>query len=240
MNIITPEVIIDALPDYNPTLRRLEYYARLCHDSHRLTGPGSAEKLIRKLIDRRPEDYADNPPHESIIEHALISVRFVCSAKTAQSFERHRIASFTEASTRYINFSKGAHGGGAPIIEQHYWTPESCEQFDDLMAEWLAAMQDAERHYLALLKLGAKPEEARDVLPFGLRTVVAMSANLREWRHIFRMRVSSRAQPQARELMWPLYCHLRDAMPVFFEDLRLKAPPNAWLAPVTVRDWSNE
>lgn len=64
-----------------------------------------------------------------------------------------------------------------------------------------------------------KPEEARSVLPNSLKTEIVVTANLREWRHIFRLRTSNQAHPQMRQLMRPLLARCRLLIPVLFDDV---------------------
>ena len=81
-------------------------------------------------------------------------------------------------------------------------------------------MEEAEKAYMDLLKMGARPEEARSVLPNSLKTEVVMTANFREWRHVLRLRTSKRAHPQIREIMVPLLKELKERVPVIFDDIQ--------------------
>ena len=80
-------------------------------------------------------------------------------------------------------------------------------------------MENAERSYNALIAMGAKPEEARDVLPNSLKTELVMTANLREWRHFFKMRTDKAAHPQMREVANMLLQKFREEVPVIFDDI---------------------
>jgi thymidylate synthase (FAD) len=70
-----------------------------------------------------------------------------------------------------------------------------------------------------LVKFGATPQEARSVLPNSLKTEVIMTANLREWRHFFRLRTSKAAHPQMREVTIPLLEELKTKIPVVFDNI---------------------
>ena len=81
-------------------------------------------------------------------------------------------------------------------------------------------MKDAEETYLDLIATGAKPEEARSVLPNSLKTEIVVTANYREWRHIFELRCAPNAHPQMRELMLPLLDEFAARIPVLFDDVK--------------------
>jgi thymidylate synthase (FAD) len=86
---------------------------------------------------------------------------------------------------------------------------------------WFNAVKATELAYFELLALGAAPQEARSILPNSLKTEVVMTANIREWRLIFKLRTSKAAHPQMRELMVPLFTQMKQTLPVFFEDMNL-------------------
>ena len=81
-------------------------------------------------------------------------------------------------------------------------------------------MRDAEEAYFSLLNSGATPQEARSVLPNSLKTQLMMTANIREWRHFFKLRCAKDAHPQMREVALMLYKEAVERYPVLFEDLQ--------------------
>jgi hypothetical protein len=83
----------------------------------------------------------------------------------------------------------------------------------------MEAMEIAEKKYFSLLDYGLTPQEARSVLPNSLKTEIVVTANYREWRHIFNLRCDKAAHPQIRELMLPLLADLKSSIPVIFDDL---------------------
>ena len=85
---------------------------------------------------------------------------------------------------------------------------------------WMTACDVAEKFYYKLIELGAKPEEARSVLPNSLKTEIVMTMNLREWRHFFRLRSSDRAHPQMREVSDMILNEFVDRFPIFFKDIK--------------------
>ena len=80
-------------------------------------------------------------------------------------------------------------------------------------------MERIEQSYFDLIELGAKPEEARSVLPNSLKTEIVVTMNLREWRHFLSLRTSPKAHPQIREITIPLLNELKEKMPVVFDDI---------------------
>jgi thymidylate synthase (FAD) len=123
---------------------------------------------------------------------------------------RHRLASYSQESTRYFNYSKGE----VTFIDPCFWAPLSGPH-----EVWRAAMQAAEGAYLLLLAMGASPQQARSVLPNSLKTELVMTANLREWRHFFKLRTGDGAHPQMREIAKPLLREFQLRIPVIFEDI---------------------
>jgi thymidylate synthase (FAD) len=124
---------------------------------------------------------------------------------------RHRIASFSQESTRYVNYSSGKFGGQITFI-----VPPMTDE--DLII-WKNAMQAAESYYMQLTKSGVLPQIARSVLPNSLKTEIVVTANLRGWRTIFKQRTSKAAHPQMRELICPLLTELQEIVPVVFDDI---------------------
>jgi thymidylate synthase (FAD) len=146
--------------------------------------------------------------HLSVIEHAGMSVRFVTDRGVSHEIVRHRLASFTQESTRYCNYGKEKFGKELTFIEP-VWG--ACPI-------WIEAMMAAETAYLGLIEEGQSAQQARAVLPNSLKTEIVVTANLREWRHIFQLRaVEKAAHPQMRDLMIPLYLKCRENIPELFD-----------------------
>ena len=87
---------------------------------------------------------------------------------------------------------------------------------------WYRACLVAEQMYFKMLDWGCTPEEARAVLPNSLKTELIMTANLREWRHFFKLRASKAAHPQMRELTVPLLGEFKEKIPVVFDDIKVE------------------
>ncbi|MCL2520180.1 MAG: FAD-dependent thymidylate synthase [Spirochaetaceae bacterium] len=185
--------------------KRLEQAARLCYKSEDKITADSYIKFIKLLINRG---------HEAMLEHAGFSVKFICDRGVSHEIVRHRIASFAQESTRYCNYSNDKFGSEITVIEPCFWPKDSANY-----NEWLAGCRRAEEAYFKLLAQGATPQEARAVLPTGLKTELLVTTNLREWRHFFKLRTASDVHPQMLELTRPLLTELKELIPIVFDDI---------------------
>jgi thymidylate synthase (FAD) len=201
MRIIPASYTIEAMPPED-VLERLERIGRVCYKSEDRITPDSAKGFVRKIL---------ASGHESVIEHASMSVRFIVDRGVSHELVRHRLAAFSQESTRYCNYGKG---GQITFIKPFFW-----EENDSRYFVWKTAARDAEEAYLKLLAAGASPQEARSVLPNSVKTEVVMTCNLREMRHILKLRTSKKAHPQFREVSVPLLAECKARIPVIFDDI---------------------
>lgn len=186
-------------------LQNLERCGRVCYKSEDKITEGSAEKFIGMIL---------KSGHESVLEHEKLTVKFICDRGVTHEIVRHRIASYSQESTRYCNYSKDKFGNELTFIRPCFWADDSEEY-----AVWKQAMEEIEKTYVKLISLGAKPEEARSILPNSLKTEIVCTMNLREWRHFFRLRTAERAHPQIREISVALLDELKKRIPVIFDDI---------------------
>lgn len=186
-------------------LKSIESIGRVCYKSEERITKDSSEKFVANLLKRG---------HESVIEHEKITVKFICDRGVSHELVRHRIASFSQESTRYCNYSNEKFGKELTVIKPLFWKEES-EQYKS----WLNVMNLVEETYNSLVESGAKPEEARSILPNSLKTEIVVSMNLREWRHFFKLRTATAAHPQMREITIPLLSELKRKIPVVFDDI---------------------
>jgi len=210
MKIVEPsyEIIQPALLDEATAwkmMRTIEMAGRTCYKSEYKMTNDSAEKFVRMIIKRG---------HESVIEHVSLTVRFVIDRGVSHELVRHRLCAFSQESTRYCNYGKD---GEVTFVRPPFWKGNDIHAAERTV--WREAMTAAEAAYLELLKLGSKPQEARSVLPNSLKTEVVTTANLREWRHILRLRTSQAAHPQIRQVMQPLLDELKQNLAPVFEDI---------------------
>ena len=186
-------------------LQKLERCGRVCYKSEDKITEGSAEKFIGMIL---------KSGHESVLEHEKLTVKFICDRGVTHEIVRHSIASYSQESTRYCNYSKDKFGNELTFIRPCFWADDSEEY-----AVWKRAMEEIEKTYVKLISLGAKPEEARSILPNSLKTEIVCTMNLREWRHFFRLRTAERAHPQIREISVALLDELKKRIPVIFDDI---------------------
>ena len=207
MKIVEPsfEIVTPfARPDALAMLRHIEGAARKCYKSEGKTTCDSAPDFVRKI--------AGVFKHESVIEHCAVSVSFVVDRGVSHELVRHRLAAYSQESTRYCNYGKDGFGNEITVIRPPFWAED-----DPRYGCWYRACEAAETEYLNLLNLNASPQEARSVLPNSLKTEIMMTCNLREWMHVFRMRASSKAHPQMQQVMMPLLDQFQSVMPEIFE-----------------------
>ncbi len=205
MKIIKPSARIVSSVDGDTILKRIEEYGRVCYKSEDRITEDSARRFVENLIKRG---------HESVLEHISVTVKFVCDRGVSHEIVRHRLASYSQESTRYCNYSKGDFNGEITVIEPCFLVPGTAGY--DM---WYKACQMAEQYYFSMLDWGCAPEEARAVLPNSLKTELIMTANLREWRHFFKLRTSKAAHPQMRELAVLLLDEFKEKIPVVFDDI---------------------
>ena len=216
MKIITAGVELINAPSYEAMLNTIERAGRVCYKSEDKITENSAEGFIRGILRRG---------HESVIEHEKITVLVTCDRGVTHEIVRHRIASFSQESTRYCNYTAGKFGGQISFIDPTTgfgWDLDT-ERGQNLWKVWNKAMDAAEWSYRQMLKYGATPQEARTVLPNSTKAELAMTANLREWRHFLRLRNSPAAHPQMVEVARLIQKMFVEQYPVFFEDLEVKA-----------------
>ncbi len=205
MNFIEPSFeIIDCL-NGDDLLKKLEYFGRTCYKSENKITTDSSVTFVKNLIERG---------HESVIEHEKITVKIICDRGVSHEIVRHRIASFSQESTRYCNYTHEKFGKELTLIRPYFW-----EEDGDKYRVWEETMQVMERAYNQLIELGAKPEEARSILPNSLKTEIVVTMNLREWRHFFKLRTTPRAHPQMRQIAIPLLNEFKAKIPIIFDDI---------------------
>lgn len=205
MKVISPsfEIISELKPE--TILKNVESFGRVCYKSESAITSDSAERFIRRIISNG---------HESVIEHEKITVKIICDRGVTHEIVRHRIASYSQESTRYCNYANEKFGNELTFIKPLFWDEDS-----DLYKIWYEQMLLIEKNYLKMIEIGATPEQARSILPNSLKTEIVVTMNLREWRHFFKLRTSKKAHPQMREIALPLLESLSAMLPPIFDDL---------------------
>jgi thymidylate synthase (FAD) len=180
-------------------LKHLEFTARTAYQSQNKITANSAAQFIKKIIKKK---------HLSVLEHCNISIKIICGRDTSHQLVRHRICSFTQESQRYCRYNE------LQVIK-----PNGIDNNEEYYLCWKKTIEDIEKTYKKLLKNGIAPQSARSILPNCTKTEIAMTANLREWRLIFKTRCQGDADPQIRKLMLKLLEALNNKVPIIFEDI---------------------
>lgn len=203
VKIIKPSYEILTPINGDEILKLIELAGRTCYKSNDLITPDSAKGFVERIAKRG---------HESVIEHYNITVRFVCNRGFTHELVRHRLAAFSQESTRYCNYTKDKFGNEITVIK-----PAELIEGSEEYNIWKQAMENSEKSYMAMMAVGSKPENARGVLPIDIKTEIVITANLREWKHILTLRTSKAAHPSMRELMIPLAKEFQSKIPVIFD-----------------------
>ncbi|MBF0506512.1 MAG: FAD-dependent thymidylate synthase [Nitrospirae bacterium] len=202
-------------------LRKIEMAGRTCYKSEDRITEESASKFVAGVI---------KSGHHSVIEHHNITVKIITDRGVTHEIVRHRIASYSQESTRYCNYSHDKFGNEITVVLPVWFkglTEDNLNRTDEegrkrhvQYAMWKASCEQIEKAYFELLDAGQSPQEARAVLPNSLKTELVMTANLREWRHFFNLRASKRSHPQLRDLATDMLDGFRKKVPVLFDDIQ--------------------
>ncbi len=196
MEIIEPSVqIMDSINELD-ILTKLELCGRTAYKSEDKITKGSAEKFIRAII---------KSGHGSVLEHVNVTVKFICDRGVTHELVRHRIASYTQESTRYCNYYKK----GIVFIRPPW----------DFSPEDIKFLERVELQYVNKISEGQTPQQARAFLPNCLKTEIVTTMNIREWRHVLGLRTKPDCHPQMRQIMGMLLKEFKQKLPVLVEDI---------------------
>lgn len=217
MKIIQPSVeLIDVI---NPAdiLAKIERCGRVSHQSE---SKGEPESFIRKII---------KLGHESVLEHVSLTFHIICNRAVQNELVRHRHASFTVESTRYVKYDE------LEVVAPEFDEDEPQDKYEIILDNddetafakmpnkfqaWERTMHGVEVIYRYLIRANTPSEDARAVLPLCLKSELYMTANLRELRHILKLRTDKAAHPQMRFIAGQILAILRDKLPVIVEDIQ--------------------
>jgi thymidylate synthase (FAD) len=178
----------------------IEDACRTCYLSfHRKSPPESTRELIGKIIEKG---------HHSVLEHASATFRVLGASRVfTHEMVRHRFVSPSQQSQRYVN-EEHAEVILPPSVAAH---AEAKTEFDRIVDE-------ARQSYARLRAFGVPREDARYVLPGGVVSEIVLSANLREWRHVFEVRCHPRAHWEIRQVCLDMLRILKHETPIVFDD----------------------
>lgn len=205
MRLVKPSADLLSITEMPSQL--IEVCGRLCYKSEDRITHDTSEKFIAMLKKRG---------HVSVLEHAVATFHIVTDRGITHEIVRHRLASYSQESTRYCNYSKEKFGKEIAVVQPSWFhDPERVTQRDT----WVSAMQTAEHRYFDLISDGAPPEVARSVLPTCLKTEIAMTANLREWEHFLNLRLkgaTGKPHPDIRIIGYYIWRQLMEYCPPLF------------------------
>jgi len=211
--ILTPK------KELHEQLLRIERAGRTCYQSEKKITEKSAKKFVKMILGRG---------HESVIEHSNMTVQFSnLSRGFTHELVRHRLCAFSQESTRYVDYAREGEGVDLDafqlkcIVPPHRDENKKVELEDNRKLSIKEMYGEIEKFYRALRKSDWIPEDARQVLPIGIKSQIVVSANLREWRHIFKMRTSKFAHWEIRKIMGDLLVKVQKIVPVVFDDFVL-------------------
>lgn len=207
--------ILTPLAELKKQLVRIERAGRTCYRSEAQEINLKTAKKFTKMILMRG--------HESVIEHSNLTVEFSnISRGFTHELVRHRLCAFSQESTRYVDYSKADIDLDRFelkfIVPPHRDEKEKIKLEDGREISLKEMLREYERFYRGLRKANWQPEDARQILPIATKAQIVVSANLREWRHIFRMRTSKYAHWEIRQVMGDLLLELKKNLPIIFDD----------------------
>lgn len=203
MKIIKPSVELLTEINHDEVLSFLESCGRTCYKSSPNISISSAD-FVRRLI---------ASGHESVIEHFSVSFRIICDRGVSHELVRHRLASYSQESTRYCNY-------GDKEIE--FIHPYELEENSIPFIVWKVGCEQAEILYKRLIDSRISPQTARGILPNSLKTELVMTANLREWRHFLKQRysgVTGKPHPDMRIIASLILLIFKQTLPEIVEDI---------------------
>lgn len=206
MKVIDPEYRITTHGGAVFGMKLIEKVGRTCYKSEDKITDDSYINFIKRLVARK---------HEAILEHCSATVTLRVDRGVSHELVRHRIASYAQESTRYCNYKNQ---------DIEFVRPSSVtgQGYD----AWLLAMSLAETAYKSMQDEGCTPQQARAVLPNSLATTINITANMREWRTIFKLRCAKDAHPDMRYVMLKVLDNMHCLYPPVFEDLHEQYKPD--------------
>lgn len=207
MNLITPYAHLTDLPNREAgiaLLKKIEWCGRISHRSEEAQTKDSWDKFIRLVVCGHGD--------WSIVEHASVTADFYVDRGVTHELVRHRLFSFTQESTRFVNYEKK--------MPPSFVKPD-LPSFDNWRAEkvWVGHIAECEASYQELLGCGCAPQIARSVFPNALASRIIVTGNLRNWRHFLIMRTTRESHPQMREVVTPLLAEFQEKIPILYDDI---------------------
>ena len=195
---VTPQVELLAITENAEVV--IEESGRTCYLSFDKMGEDSTKRFIRMIV---------KSGHHSVLEHASATFRIKGGSRSfTHQIVRHRMASFSQQSQRYVSEE-----------QFHIVIPPSIRENDEALALYNECMETCRQAYRKLKEMEIRKEDARFVLPNAVESEIVVTANFREWRHIISLRKGKSAQWEIREISRLILEKLVAKAPIVFEDL---------------------
>lgn len=208
MNIVEPYATLMDVPDRDAgvrLLKKIEWAARTSHRSEETQTDDSWDRFVRAVVIGHGD--------WSVVEHASASVDMLVDRGITHEIVRHRLFSFTQESTRFVNYEKK--------MPPSFIMPDfsALTYRHEAETTWRRGIEYVEQAYRDLLVSGATPQLARSVFPNALASRIVITGNLRNWRHFLIMRTTKESHPQMRQVTIPLLAQFQERIPILFEDI---------------------
>jgi thymidylate synthase (FAD) len=180
----------------------IEEAGRTCYLSFDKITPKSSEKFIQMLLKSK---------HSSVLEHAYATFKIKGGSRSfTHQIVRHRLCSFSQQSQRYVSEK-----------EFSFITPPAIKENKIARDIYNNFINQAKDIYQKLIDLGIKKEDARFVLPNALESEIVISANFRQFRHVFELRCAKNAQWEIRSICLEMLTILKKQAPAVFADFNI-------------------
>lgn len=189
-------------------LRWIELNARISHKAEDAQTADSYKRFIQSVV----VEHGD----WSVTEHASVTAIIRTDRGITHELVRHRLFSFTQESTRFVNGDKKYPFGLEFICPIELVQSEKPESY----LNWILALQQAEQSYSAMLAAGSRPQEARSVLPNSLAATISVTGNLRNWRHLLLMRTTKETHPDFKRITIPMLEVFKKQIPILYDDIQ--------------------
>lgn len=200
MELTKPEITLLAITPFAEKL--IEEAGRTCYLSFDKMDDGSEKNFIRRLV---------RSGHHSILEHASASFRIKGASRAfTHQLVRHRIASYSQQSQRYVSEE-----------EFNYIVPPEILENEEALKIFREFIESSRKAYQKLRKLEIKKEDARFLLPNALESQIVFTTNFRELRHIFALRLGKGAQWEIRRVFFNMLKIMQKEAPSVFGDFIL-------------------
>ena len=182
-------------------LKHIEWCARISHRSEDAVTEMSYDRFLRSVVLHHGD--------WSVAEHVTLSVDILTDRGITHELVRHRLFSFTQESTRFVNYEKKM-----PAL---FISPPTLSEKQ--RQRWSFTIDVIESIYKEFISQGVAPQIARSVFPNALASRIIITGNLRNWRHFFLMRTTKEAHPQMKEVTIPLLLEFQEKIPILYDDI---------------------